>query len=172
MKALSIRISAASLGLAALLYFSACSPGNQNSNSNSNQVNGSDLKACDLQSDPGAHAKKIKNEIKGKMSNSLKKLLKDQENPNGTFTIEIQKVSNGEYYVAYVKGKVSGDDSLKELSNILNDFQNKEACLRVAYFYGEQSGPTTINLGDPGFMWSSCEHPMVVCPNGECCYPQ
>lgn len=174
MKALSMRISAGILALGALFYFLACSPATQNDNSRQNQnlaaanVNSpaKDLRPCNYGAEPGSHAQQIKKEIKDKMGSSLKKLLKDPANPSGTFTIEVQKASNGTYFVAYVRGKVSGDDNLKELSNILNDFQNKEECLRVVYFLPDQTGPT---LDGPGFEWSSCEYPMVVCPNGECC---
>src|SRR5687767_9873437 len=160
-----------------VVLFLACSPATQNNNSRQNQnlsanqnVNkpSRDLGPCNYGSQPGSHAQEIKKEIEGKMSTSLKKLLKDQANPGGTFTIEIQKASNGTYFVANVRGKVSGDDNLKELSDILNDFQDKQECLRVVYFLPDQLSPA--GPGD-GFEWSSCEHPMVVCPNGECCIP-
>jgi hypothetical protein len=126
-----------------------------------------DMKPCDdYGSGHGAHAKAIKDEIEGKMGASLKKLLKNQNNPNGTFTLEVQKATNGKYYVGYIKGKVSGDDNLKDLGDILNDFQDKQDCLRVVFFHAPQSS----TAGDgPGFEWSACEYPMVVCPNGECC---
>jgi len=179
MKALSIRISAGIISLGALLYFLACSPATKNDNSSQNQNVSSasgnnapmDLSACtDFGSDPGgAHAKGIKKGIKDKMSASLKKLLKDADNPTGTFTIDVQKAENALYFVAYVRGRVSGDDNLKELSNILNDFQGKSECLRMVYLLPDQT--TNITTGDPGFEWSSCEYPMVVCPNGECCHP-
>jgi hypothetical protein len=180
MKAQSIRISVGIIALGALLYFLACSPPAPNSNSsqnqgvsqNQNQAGGNmssmDMKPCDdYGPGHGAHAKAIKDEIKNKMSSSLKKLLKDQDNPGGTFTLEVQKSTNGKYYVGYIKGKISGDDNLKELSDILNDFQSKQDCLRVIFF----QPPTTSAVTDdgPGFEWSSCEYPMVVCPNGECC---
>jgi hypothetical protein len=126
-----------------------------------------DMKPCDdYGSGHGAHAKAIKDEIKNKMSPSLKKLLKDQDNPGGTFTVEIEKATNAKYYVGHVRGKVSGDDNLKELSNILNDFQSKEDCLRVIFFLPAQ---TSTSVDGPGFEWSSCQYPMVVCPGGECC---
>ncbi len=176
MKALSMRISAGVIALGALFYFLACSPAPQNDNSsqslspNQNQANGNsaskDLRPCSYGSEPGSHAQHIKNDIKSKMGTSLKKLLKDQDNPGGTFTVEIQKASNGTYFIAYVRGKVSGDDNLKQLSNILNDFQDREECLRVVNFLPNQSAST---LDGPGFEWSSCEYPMVVCPTGECC---
>lgn len=179
MKALLIRIAVGIIALGGLLYFLACSPAPPNNNSsqnqtisqNQNQANGNraarDLGPCKYGSEPGPHAQEIKKEIEDKMGTSLKKLLKDPQNPEGTFTVEVQKASNGTYFVAYVRGKVSGDDNLKELSNILNDFQDKEECLRVVYFQQITSGA----LDGPGFEWSSCEHPMVVCPNGECCHP-
>ena len=179
MKALSMRISAGMISLGALFYFLACSPATQNNNSNQNQglapnqnqANGNkaatDLRPCNYGSEPGSHAQEIKKDIKDKMGTSLKKLLKDQDNPEGTFTLEIQKASNGTYFIAYVRGMVSGDDNLKELTDILNDFQDRQECLRMVYFLPNQ---TTADGGD-GFEWSSCEHPMVVCPNGECCLP-
>lgn len=181
MKALLIRISVGVIALGALFYFLACSPATQNNNStqnqtlspNQNQANGNvaskDLRPCNYGSEPGPHAQEIKREIKDKMSTSLKRLLKDQGNPDGTFSIEIRKASNGTYFVAYVRGKVSGDDNLKELSNILNDFQDREECLRTVYFLPDQTTPAALD--GPGFEWGACEHPMVVCPNGECCMP-
>ena len=174
-----MRILAGMIALGGLFYFLACSPATQNNNSsqnqsvalNQNQANGNkaarDLGPCAYGSEPGSHAQKIKKDIKDKMSTSLKRLFKDSDNPGGTFTIEIQKASNGTYFVANVRGQVSGDDNLKELSNILNDFQDKQECLRMVYFLPDQT--TSADLS--GFRWSSCEHPMVVCPNGECCLP-
>ena len=180
MKGLSMRISAGMIALGGLFYFLACSPAPQSNNSSQNQnvvlnqnqsnarTSSKDLKACDdYGSGHGAHASAIKKEIEAKMGTSLKKLLKDPSNPGGTFTVEVQQASNAKYYVAYIKGKVSGDDNLKELSDILNDFQNQQECLRVIYFLPE----STTGIPGDGFEWAACEHPMVVCPNGECCMP-
>lgn len=182
MKAQLMRIMVGVVGLGALLYFLACSPPAPNNKSTQNQNLSPDQNAAgankasmnmqpcdDFGSGHGAHAKAIKDEIEGKMGPSLKKLLKDQNNPNGTFTLEVQKAANGKYYVGYVKGKVSGDDNLKELSNILNDFQGKQDCLRVIFFQPTQTSAAAD--GGPGFEWSACEYPMVVCPGGECCMP-
>ena len=179
MKALSMRILAGTVALGALFYLLACSPAPQNNNSgqnqslspNQNQGNANraavDRGPCKY-GEPGSHAKKIKDEIEGKMDPELKRLLKDANNPGGTFTIEVQKANNGSYFIAVVRGKVSGDDNLKDLTNILNDFQDSKDCLRMVYFLPDQI--TTADEYD-GFRWSSCEHPMVVCPNGECCMP-
>jgi hypothetical protein len=101
------------------------------------------------------------------MGPSLKRLLKTSDNPDGTFTLEVEKAQNGTYFIARIKGKVSGDDNLKELSNILNDFQSKKECLRMIYFLPDPTSSSAT--GEPGFEWSSCEYPMHVCPNGECC---
>ena len=181
MKGLLIRVGAGTIALGALIYFLACSPpapqsnnSSQNVGSNQNQANGNtaskeDLRPCEYGSEPGSHAQHIKDEIKNKMGPSLKRLLKTPDNPAGTFTVEVQKAQNGTYFVARIKGKISGDDNLKELSNILNDFQSKQECLRVIYFLPDST--TTSASGDPGFEWSSCEYPMHVCPNGECCMP-
>lgn len=183
MKALSMRISAGMIALGGLFYFLACSPATQDNSSqnknvspNQNQANGNvaamDLGPCrDYGSDPGGtHAQGIKKEIKDKMSSSLKKLLKDSDNPGGTFTLEVEKAGgNAKYFIANVTGKVSGDDNLKELGDILNDFQDKQECLRVVYFFADEAAPGLQR--EDGFEWSACEHPMVVCPNGECCMP-
>jgi len=180
MKAQSIRISVGIIALGALLYFLACSPpaptnnGNQNQslapNQNQASVNKASLamQPCDdYGSGHGAHANAIKKEIEDKMGPSLKKLLKDQNNPNGTFTVEVKKADNGRYYIGYIRGKISGDDNLKDLSDILNDFQSKQDCLRVVFLL---PGPVSASLTDGGgFEWTACEYPMVVCPNGECC---
>ena len=179
MKAFLIRISVGVIALGALVYFLACSSPTPSNNASQTQniapknaANGNSspddhLKPCEYGSEPGSHAQHIKNDIKDKMGPSLKKLLKGPDNPDGTFTLEVAKASNGTYFVARIKGKVSGDDNLKELSNILNDFQSKQECLRVIYFMPDQSAPTIT--GDPGFEWSSCEYPLHVCPNGSCC---
>jgi len=179
MKALSIRIAAGIIVLVGLIYFLACSPSppqngsmNQNVTGNQNQAIGNSvakeaLGACENAPDPGSHAQHIKDDIKDKMRPSLKKLLKDASNPDGTFTVEVTKAQNASYFIARIRGKISGDDNLKELSTILNDFQKKQECLRVVYFLPDATGPSIT--GDPGFEWSSCEYPMRVCPNGECC---
>ena len=179
MKALLIKVASGMIALGALLYFLACSPPAPSNNASQNQniapknlANGNssskdELRPCEYGSEPGPHAQHIKDAIKDKMGPSLKKLLKGPDNPGGTFTIEVQKATNGTYFVARVKGKISGDDNLKELSNILNDFQSKQECLRVVYFIPDSTGLSVE--GDPGFEWSSCEYPMHVCPNGTCC---
>ena len=184
MKAQSMKIVAGTIVLGALLYFLACSSPtptnnssqNQNQPTNQNQANAngtphSDLKACDdYGSDPNPHAQHIKKEIENKMDSSLKKLLKTPTNPDGTFTVEVKRATepaNAKYFVAYIRGKVSGDDNLKELSDILNDFQSKEECLRIVYFLPE--GAVTTDGG--GFEWIACQYPMVVCPDGTCCMP-
>ncbi|HKP70838.1 MAG TPA: hypothetical protein VJV05_16230, partial [Pyrinomonadaceae bacterium] len=163
------------------LYFLGCNPAPPNNNTSQNQgvspnanhanTNSSknDMKPCEATSEPGSHAQHIKDEIKDKMGPSLKKLLKTNDNPNGTFTVEISKAENGTYFVGRIKGKISGDDNLKELSNILNDFQSRQECLRVIYFQPDPA--LALPPGGGGFEWSSCEYPMVVCPNGECCMP-
>ena len=185
MKALLIRMASATLALGILFYFPACSPPapnnntsqNQNLSPNQNKANGNvapmDLGRCrDYGAEPGgppAHAQNLKNGIKDKMDSKLKSLYKDPDNPRGTFTIDIQKAEDGRYFVAYVRGKVSGDDNLKKLSNILNDFQNDEECLRVVYFLREQSPSGAAAAAQDGFEWSSCQYPKVVCGSGECC---
>ena len=181
MKALLMRIAIGIIALGALLYFLGCNPPapstntSQNQNTapkitaNANRASKDELQPCEYGSEPGPHAQHIKEEIKDKMGPSLKKLLKDPSNPDGTFTIEIQKATGGTYFVARIKGKVSGDDNLKELSNILNDFQSKQECLRVIYFMPDQTA--AAGDGEPGFEWNSCEYPLHVCPNGECCMP-
>lgn len=176
MKALLMRISAGIIALGAMLYFLACTPSTQNYNQNSSPAQNQmvekqeprDLGPCDYGSNPGHIGERIKGEMKVKMPAALKRLLKDSDNPAGTFTIEIQKAPNKAYFEAYITGRVSGDDNLKALSNILNDFQDKASCLRVVHFLSDSTRPATF---DSGFEWSSCEYPMVVCPTGVCCYP-
>ena len=178
MKALLIRIFAGVIALGAIFYFLACAPAtnqNQNQNlgvaSNQNAATGNvvdrDLdEPCEYEAPPpGGHGNGIKKKMKDKMSDKLKRQLKDAENPTGTFTIEIEKPVGVNYYVAYVAGEVSGDDRLKELSNILNDFQDKKSCVRIAMFY---PGPVlTAERGD-GFEWAACEYPKQTCPSGVC----
>ncbi len=180
MKAQSIRIMVGVVALGGLLYFLACTPPvpsnnssqNQNLSLNQNQADANkaskDLSPCDdYGSGHGEHAKAIKDEIEKEMGSSLKKLLKNQNNPSGTFTLEVQKAPNGKYYVGYIRGRISGDDNLKDLSDILNNFQSKKDCLRMIFFQPTQPAPAADD--GPGFEWSACEYPMVVCPNGECC---
>ena len=99
------------------------------------------------------------------MSDELKKELKDESNPNGTFTLEIKKPDDAAYFVAYVTGKVSGDDNLKDLGDILNNYQDEQFCLRVVYLRPSTASAATI--GD-GFPWFACEHPLQTCPTGIC----
>jgi hypothetical protein len=175
MNAQLMRISAAIIALGALLYFLACAPGGQNTDQsqnlapNQNQANANKvaLDPCVSVSDPGAKGKEIKDKIKGKMSDKLKRLLKDETNQDGTFTIEVKKAVTAMYFEAFVRGDVSGDDNLKELSNILNDFQDKSWCMRVVYFLPGANTTQPAALIS-GFKWSSCEYPLKTCPNGEC----
>ncbi len=174
MKLLSVRISTGIIALGALSYFLACSPATQDNNSsvstNKEQAKGNvavnDPKPCIEVAQPGPHEDALRVKIEGELTDSLRRQLKNQNNPDGTFTIEVQQAANGKYFEGYVRGEVSGDDNLKDLSNILNDFQEEGECLRVVYLIPDRAPP-----GFRGFRWSSCEHPLVMCPGGECCEP-
>src|SRR6187397_509048 len=147
MKALSMRILAGVIALGALLYILACSPATQNNNSSQNQnLSGNqasaaakELEPCDSSVGDPNHGEglkgKIEKKIKDKPFSSLKKLLKDSNNLDGTFTVEVKKGegANVEYFVAYIRGKVSGDNNLKDLSDVMNDFQDEKNCLRLVY---------------------------------------
>lgn len=172
MKAFSIRIPAGIIALAAIIYILACSPPSANINQNKNTAANSnrpvrDLDACKVQADPAAAAAIILRKLKDEINASdLADGLKPAPNSGvGTFTIDVQQAKGKKYFEAYIKGEVRGDDNLKTLSDILNNFQDESSCLRVVYFVQDLNAPN-----DPaGFRWSSCQHPKHVCPGGECC---
>ncbi|PYS99163.1 MAG: hypothetical protein DMF63_13940 [Acidobacteria bacterium] len=172
MKAFSMRISAGIIALAALVFILACSPPSGNINQNQNVAGNSNktvmaLNACKVPSNSAMHAANILNRLKGEInSGDLADNLKpDPASVNGTFTIEVQQAKGKNYFEAYVKGEVRGDDNLKILSDILNNYQNDTDCLRVAYFLEDLNAPNNPS----GYKWSSCEYPLHVCPSGECC---
>jgi hypothetical protein len=187
MKALSMRISAGVIALAALIYMSACSsPGgniNQNRSINQNQsINQNEsiaantdetvrtLGPCRSHPDPAATAadilQRLKAEING--SDAADEMKPDPTSARGRFTVDVQQATGKMYFEAYIKGEVGGDDNLKILSDILNNFQDENDCLRVAYFVENLNAPNTPS----GFKWSSCQYPLRVCSNGECCEVQ
>ncbi len=172
MKAFSIRISAGIIALAGLIYILACSSPSVNINQNQNVAANTNrtaraLDACKVPPDPVAAAANILARLKGEINASdLADDLKPTPNSvGGTFTIEVQQAKGKKYFEAYIKGEVRGDDNLKILSDILNNFQDENSCLRVVYFVEDLNAPNNPS----GFRWSSCEYPKHVCPNGECC---
>lgn len=172
MKAFLMRVGVGGIALAALIYVLACGPSSGNINQNQNVAGNSNkavmaLNACKVPSNSATHAanilEKLKGEIKsGDLADNLKPDLGSGE---GTFTIEVQQAKGKKYFEAYVKGEVRGDDNLKILSDILNNYQNDDDCLRVVYFVEDLNAPNNPS----GYKWSSCEYPKHVCPNGECC---
>ena len=172
MKAFSIRIAAGTTALAALIYILACGPPSGNINQNQNVAGNSNkallaLNPCKLPSDPGAHAKDILRRLTDemKLTNLADNLRPDPASSDGIFIIDVQQAKGKKYFEAYVKGEVRGDDNLKILSDILNNYQNDDDCLRVVYFVEDLNAPNSPG----GYKWSSCEYPKHVCPNGECC---
>ena len=172
MKAFSIRIAGAIIALAALIYILACSPPSGNINQNQNLAGNSNkavmaLNACKAPSNSATHAEDILERLKDemKLTNLADNLKPDPASGDGTFIIEVQQAKGKKYFEAYVKGEVRGDDNLKILSDILNNYQNDNDCLRVVYFVEDLNAPNTPS----GYKWSSCEYPKHVCPNGECC---
>ena len=158
MKAQLIRIFAAVIALGVLLYSSACTTGTQTPAA---------LSACKVQSDPNQAAAAILQKLTDAIdATALAEQRKaDPTAARGTFVVEVQQAQGKQYFEAYIKGEVRGDDNLKILSNILNDFQDQDSCLRVVYFVESIIAPSVPS----GFKWSSCEYPKYVCPNGECC---
>jgi hypothetical protein len=87
------------------------------------------------------------------------------------FEFHIDKAPDGQYFFATIEGEVAGDDGLKDLAGILNDF-NKKGCLLKVYFVPMGKYEPSIDRYPPiGFGWTACEDPMVACPNGECKNP-
>ena len=171
MKAFSIRVGVGVIALAALLYILACSSpsGNQTQNvaANSNTAVMA-LDACKVPSNSAAHAANILQRLKDEIrSSALANNLKpdDPASDDGVFRVEVQQAKSKNYFEAYVKGEVRGDNNLKILSDILNNFQNENDCLRVVHFVQELNAPNEPS----GFRWSSCEYPKQVCPTGVCC---
>ena len=185
MKTKSFSVAVAMVAFATMLLGSACSPGantgsqNQNHSQNVNQTEQKSAalieSACN---DPDfvEKAKKVKGRILEKMGNDLKKqyLGDPAQNLQPIFTYEVRKSPNGDYLEAYFQGEIRGDDGLKELSDIVNDFQEDskgKGCLRKVYFVPEGPLPLTRDDWDKFFMWSACEHPLQACSDGLCDNP-
>lgn len=164
MNALSIRISAGIIALAALIYMLACNSPSVDIGSGS----GWDLPPCKAQTNPAAKAADIQQRLTDEITGSRE--LASELNPDPTaardrFTVHVQQAAGKMYFEAYIKGAVGGDNNLKILSDIVNNYQeDPDDCLRVVYF---------VNLNAPstptGFKWTSCQYPKYVCTNGACC---
>ena len=164
MKALSMRISAGIIALAALIYMLAC-------NSESGGIrNGSgwDLPACKAQTNPAAKAAELRDKLKDEITGNSE--LAGELNPDPTtardrFTVDVQQAAGRMYFEAYIKGAVGGDNTLKILSDIVNNYQDDpDDCLRVVHFVNLNATNTPS-----GFKWTSCQYPKYVCTNGACC---
>jgi hypothetical protein len=162
MKAQSMRISAGVIALAVLIYMLACS------SPSGNRATGWDLPPCKAQADPGAKALNIRGRLEDEIKSSSE--LAGELNPDPTtardrFTVDVQQAAGKMYFEAYIKGSVGGDNNLKILSDIVNNYQeDPDDCLRVVHF---------VNLNAPntpsGSKWTSCQYPKYVCTNGACC---
>jgi len=179
MKNKSSNVAVAATAFATILLSLACTPGTNNGNldqtsgQNTSQANtgvtaraASD--ACDAPD--SQKAGKVKDKIIEKMSQRLKNQLEVDPTVPKQFKFQVRKSSEGDYLEAYFQGEISGDDHLKELSDILNDFQ-KKGCLLKVYFVAD--GPVAVTLPEREiqFAWSACEHPLTACPNGVCDNP-
>jgi hypothetical protein len=83
------------------------------------------------------------------------------------FKFEVRKSPSGNYLEALFEGGISGDDSLKELGDILKDFK-KNGCLLKVFFVKPGTMPLAASAPAEGFDLISCEWPNIACPNGEC----
>jgi hypothetical protein len=83
------------------------------------------------------------------------------------FKFEVRKSPSGNYLEALFEGGMSGDDSLKELGDIVKDFK-KNGCLLKVFFVKAGTLPLGASTPAEGFDLIACEWPNVACPNGEC----
>ena len=83
------------------------------------------------------------------------------------FKFEVRKSPSGNYLEALFEGGMSGDDSLKDLGDILKTFK-KNGCVLKVLFLKSGSLPLAASAPAEGFDLIACEWPNVACPNGEC----
>ena len=162
MKNRSIRFVLPLVLFAVVLLSLSCGTPTANENTNANTTRGE--AACDV-TDINARAVAVQNKVKDKIDGKAK--LKNQAD-NGKFKYKVRKSPGGDYLEAIFEGQVSGDDELKNLADILNDFQ-KDGCLKRVVFVAPGGTPTDPSVAAVGFEWSSCEWPQVACAGGSCC---
>jgi hypothetical protein len=105
-------------------------------------------------------------------------LAADDELGEGRVKVLVRKSAAGNYLEALVEGSAGGEDEVDDLTRILRKFMRKNCVLRVTFVPTGTVPPAAANgsggssgLRGEDFEWSGCEHPKVVCPNGECCDP-
>ena len=157
-------------GLAVLLFLIALAfscgspqPTVQNQNQNGGNVNMAIVipdKSCDTV-DINARRTDVEN--------ALKKLIDDDNQLGGHISVKVEIVNN-KYLQAVINGYAGGDDELEDLAKIIRKVMHKQDCVRKVYFVNTSGVvPTAGNPGDVGFLWTACEWPKIVCPDGSCC---
>lgn len=170
----------------------ACGPGPQNTsqsqdqNQSQNQEMASAETAglgsedvCELDDDHVADKiAGVKRRILEKMNDNLKDQHSGNVNVNGNvtkreprFKYDVIKAPDGNYLIAYFEQGLSGADGLKDMANLLNDFDDKKCLLKV-YFVPKGTLPIKPPINDTEqldvFEWTACEWPKIACPNGVC----
>jgi len=158
----------------------ACGPGAQNANQqqarnqiedqsqSDNQVVVKTDDSCD-ETDLTEKPKKIKKNLADRIEHHSK--LKDQHDPDpnvpSRFKFDVRQSPDTSWYEAIVWGSVGGNDALKDLADILNDFNKKGCIMRVVFL---PSAPPHLGPKDRvvGFEWTTCEDPKQPCPDGSC----
>lgn len=158
---------------------------NQSANSdtaNSNTANANqdvDAKSADLGKCELAWTEQERKDIEDDMladirdwgSKKLKKSLDGDGTVGPWMTVQVRRSpgANDRFYEAIITGTLAGNDQFKELTDILNNYDDKKECIRRAFFLPTGSSITpTSNLRDRGFEWSACDFPMRPCSDGSC----
>ena len=184
MKTKQSRLTIAMIVFGSVFLSLACNSGPQNSQ-NQNEDNANTTGVFDGPCKEGTVDRRIE-----KLRDKLKNILEHDDELKeqyiaGDFKVDYVNVDD-KYIEVYVHGRMSGNDSLKRFTDILNDFMKAKCVARVLFVppptptVTPTSTPTSTpaeQTGEadrrdlrtkPGFEWGTCEYPQVPCANGEC----
>jgi hypothetical protein len=158
----SIRVPIATIALGIILLSLGCSPASQNQNQEQprDQIANVPSAAVDDSCDESNIDRR-----KEKVEAKIRRLLdEDNELSGDRVKFQVRKVGD-RYLEVVIAGKTSGEDELQDLSSLLRKFMRSRCVRRVVIV---PSLPTLSTQQTEGFEWIACEHPKILCPDGEC----
>ena len=171
MKKRLILVCALCLSLVAGFLMLSCAPGpgnvanNQNANVAANQGNANTIAptslfsdACDDDLSLDDRRKAVEGEIKEQF----------EKHPRLLQYVQYAVKVDGNHIVILLGGGVKFKDDIDDLIRIVRRFLKSKCALRVYFVNDITKAAESTGLRYDGFEWVGCEHPKVICPNGEC----
>lgn len=163
--------------IGAIVLGLACATGTNQNVSNSDPVAKGYAGACELELDQ-AERDKLQADLEAAIRDKgVSKKLKKSLDGDGTYpswmNFEVRQAPPGpnepnRYYEVIFYGAVGGNGQFEELTDVLNDFDDKKECLRRGIFLPAGAARLAPDQRADGFEWVACDYPNRPCSDGSC----